>query len=297
MYCHKCKFKNISLNKSNSDITNDIFDLFEYIINNCKNFTETYNFLLKFKNKSINYWIKKNEYGLTVFHHYIWYISVKIHKFNYIKQYIYWTLLSLFGSYDLVSIINKNLLLEILNIGTSKIENHSFIHYLCKHNENMKDSYFIKIINIIKRTNENIMEEKDANGNTPNDYLKNINNKLEKSTVNLTNKYKLIELDIIDYVNLLKINISKCCICNKVINFINDLGVIIDFALKKNDIYLLKNLIKAFTLRQKLNNLLSNTNFKSNIKERHIKVIDTYKKNIMNNFLKINSIIKFDLIN
>jgi hypothetical protein len=296
MYCHKCKLKNISLNKSKNNIDNNIFDLFEYIINNFKNFTEIYNYLLKFKNKPLNYWIKKNDLGLTAFHHFIWYISVKIHKFNYIKQYIYWILLSLFGSHDLIPILDKETSLIILTIGTSNISNHNFIHYLYKNNENIRDTYFIKIIDIIKRIKGDILEIRDENGKTPKDYLKNINNILEKSTILLTNKYKLIESNIIDYINLLDINISKCSVCNKIINFINDINVIIDYALKKNDIYLLNNLIEAFNLRQKLNNLLSNTYFNSNIKERHIKVIDTYKKNIMNNFLKINSIIQSDLL-
>jgi len=284
-YCSKCSI-------TNNISTISIFNIVNDIINTSTTSNQIYTRLdqLKFP---LTKWLEFNEDGYNVFQWFAWFISTNIKKNSHLKPKVFAFFQKILSdrSVETKSIFSKNQILSIIQCGTSFDNNHSLLYHLVRYCENANDHYYGKLYkllidnNTLPLTDEQLIEIKNSIT-----IEENIPADLKVYIDDITNKYKNIEQSIITQIitKYTNYNFDKCAKCNQLVNFINEIPKIINFA-KSNNYILLLNMIWLAYYQRKLLNMLFNRYYESvdsrtdlnKIHSRHLHILKVYTSNLM----------------
>jgi hypothetical protein len=286
-YCHKCFLKKKA---NDTSLKIPIFNTVNSIIFNTTRMPEVYAKMEKLRDVPFSSWMELGDDGYSVFHWFIWFISVKIKKYNHIKPRVFAFFQKVLGDNTIKSIFTNKQIHEIVNLINPNKPNHTILYHLVRYCENTSDTYYRRIYDLLINIGSPCLTcDQLANITTINVGDENLPNDLKYRVSDITNAYKSIEELIIKNIderhNDFKLN--KCVECGMLIDYTKDLPKIITFA-KLNDIKKITNLIQyAFYLRKLLNKIFDNY-YKMNgsnsdlnmIHRRHNHVLEIYTENL-----------------
>lgn len=287
LYCSKCLMKKQS-NNTISKIT--IFNIVNEIIFSSTSMPEVYEKMDKLIIK-LDKWFELNDEGLSVFHWFIWYISTKIKKYNYVKSRVFAFFQKVFSDNTVRSIFGSSILKKILILGTPSDPNHTLLYHLVRYCENPNDVFYIRVYNLLLERGAKPLTDKQLN------EIKKLNSEeedlpcvLKQKISSITDKYKLDETKIVEDIekNHSKCKLNKCLECEILIDYTKEIPKIIAYAKENNCDFLLNNIWSAYYQRKLVNTVFdkyyNKVNAQSNlnmIHKRHSHILDVYRKNLI----------------
>jgi hypothetical protein len=287
LYCNKCLMKKKANNKS-SNIP--IFNIINEIIFSSGSMPEVHKKMEEITIK-INKWFQLNEDGLSVFHWFIWYISIKIKKYSYIKSRVYAFFQKIFSDNSITSIFSRSMINKIIKFGTPQNKNHTILYHLVRYCENPNDVFYIRIYNLLidhgakPLTNDQIIEIKQLNSGEE----ENIPIQLRSKISLITDNYKFEENRIVKEIELNhpQCKLNKCIECETLIDYTKEIPKIISYCKENKHDNILNYIWVAYYQRKLLNTVFNKyyniVNAKSNlnmIHQRHYHILDIYTKNL-----------------
>lgn len=286
-YCNKCYLKK----KSETALLDiDIFNKINNIVFNSLSMPDVYdkmnNIILPF-----NRWLELNDDGLSVFHWFVWYISIKIKKYNYIKPKVYAFFQKVFSDNSVNSIFTAKQIKCIVNITDPLNPNNTLLYHLVRYCENPNDIYYKRMYQLLldkgakPLTNDQLNEIKQIN--TEEEFIPD---NLKMHVSEITNKYKNIENLIVKKIETkcTDFELGKCIECSSLIDYTKEIPKIIAYAKLKGYDFLLDMIWFAYYQRKLLNKVFDNyykiinSQSKSNhIHKRHEHVLDIYTNNLI----------------
>jgi len=283
-YCTKCALKHGNINKSV-----EIFNSVYMIIIKSKNMVDVYN-SMNVINIPFNNWIEYDDTGTTIFHYLTWFISTKIKKYHMMKARVYAFFQKVFSDNKICSIFTKEERYIIANL-TKKSNNHSLLYDLYNNCENLNDSYYKRLYNLIITNGGRELTETELTEIKKNNIKENIlPDKFKLYITDLTTKYKIIETNIITTINNdPNIKLNKCIECGNIIDYIQEIPKIIDFVIKNNNKILFTKILAAYYNRCLLHKIFEgyyktfpdySKEDVNNIHKRHLYVINMYNTSL-----------------
>lgn len=286
LYCNKCLMKN----KVNIELSNiEIFNIVNEIIFTSSTMPDIYMKMERLNIKE-NKWFELNNEGLSIFHWLIWYISIKIKKYNYLKSRVYAFFQKVFSDNTVRTIFSSNMINKILTIGTPYNPDHTILYHLVRYCENPNDKFYIRMYNLLlERGAKQLTDKQLIDIKLLNSEEENIPISLKDNISIITDKYKIEESNIINDIETkyLDYKINKCIECEKIIDYTKEIPNIISYAKLNNCDMLLNSIWSAYYQRKLLNTIFdkyyNKINAKSNlnmIHKRHSHILEIYQKNL-----------------
>ncbi len=281
-YCHKCFLKTQAENNL-SEI--EIFNRINQIIFNAKSMPDVYSQMEKL-DYSFSKWTATNEDGFSVFHWFVWFISVKIKKYNHVKPKVYAFFQKVFSDNTVESIFSKHQISSIVKLAPKDKPYHTILYHMVRYCENPNDNYYKRLYKLLldrgavdlnKDQLEQIRAENIQEETLPDDIKMRVSD--------ITSNYKNLEDLIIKHLDMRcpDYEIGKCINCNILIDYTREIPKIVSYAKKNNNQELLNMIYYAFYQRRLLNKVFDNYYSKNNIAasqnlihKRHTHVIDIY---------------------
>ena len=287
LYCNKCLMKKQS---GNTVSKIEIFNVVNEIIFSSSSMPEVYEKMDKLIIR-LDKWFELNDDGLSVFHWFIWYISTKIKKYNYVKSRVFAFFQKVFSDNTVRSVFGSSMLKKILTLGTPSDPKHTLLYHLVRYCENPNDVFYNRTYNLLLErgakplTDEQINEIKKLNSEE-----EDIPPTLKHKISSITDKYKLDESKIVEDIekNHTNYKLNKCIECEVLIDYTKEIPKIISYARTNNCDFLLNNIWSAYYQRKLVNTIFdkyySKVNAQSNlnmIHQRHTHILDVYRKNLI----------------